>query len=101
MLKPGYYYGKDEHEIAVELSREGLAPKRVVEAPGSRYDWHKNAFDILMAFLEGSAEIRIGEDVYRCKPGDRLVISGGIEHSAVVGDEGCVYLMTQCPTCAD
>jgi quercetin dioxygenase-like cupin family protein len=101
MLKPGYYLGRSEHEIAVDLGREGLAPKRIVEQPGSRYDRHKNAFDILMAFVSGSANIRIGERNYVCRAGDRLIISGGIEHSAVVGDNGCVYFMTQCPTCAD
>lgn len=101
MLKPGYYYGKSEHEIAVELGREGLAPRRVVEAPGSRYDAHKNSYDILLAFLSGTAHIRIGKREYVCRKGDRLIISGGIEHSAVVGVDGCIYLMTECPTCAD
>lgn len=101
MLKPGYYHGRTEHEIAVDLGQEGLAPRRIVEQPGSRYDSHKNAFDILMAFVAGTAHIRIGQKTYVCQAGDRLIINGGIEHSALVGDNGCVYFMTQCPTCAD
>lgn len=101
MLKPGYYLGRSEQEIAVDLGREGLTPRRIVEQPGSRYDRHKNPFDILLAFVDGSADIRIGERTYQCRRGDRLVLSSGIEHSAVIGDNGCVYFMTQCPTCAD
>lgn len=101
MLKPGYYLGRSEQEIAVDLGREGLTPLRIVEQPGSRYDRHKNSFDILMAFVDGSADIRIGERTYTCRPGDRLMLSGGVAHSALVGEKGCVYYMTQCPTRAD
>ena len=101
MLKPGYYLGRSENEIAVDLGREGLTPKRIIEQPGSRYDSHKNAYDILMAFVQGSAEIRIGQRTYKCHAGDRLIIRGGVEHSATVGTSGCIYFMTQCPTCAD
>lgn len=101
MLKPGYYRGFSENEIANDLSREGLKATRVVEQPGSRYDRHKNAYDILMGFVSGTAEIQIGDRSYKCYAGDRLIISGGVEHSAIVGQNGCVYYMTQCPTCAD
>lgn len=101
MHQPGYYRGKSEQEIASEIGSEGFAPRRVTEAPGSTYDRHRNSSDIVMAFLEGSAEIWIGSRLYKCRPGDRLVINGLIEHSATVGPFGCTYLMTQVPTHAD
>ena len=101
MLKPGYYLGRSENEIAVDLGREGLTPKRIIEQPGSRYDSHKNAYDIQMAFEQRSAEITNPQPTNNCHAGDRLIISGGVEHSATVGTSGCIYFMTQCPTCAD
>jgi quercetin dioxygenase-like cupin family protein len=101
MLRQGYYSGKSESEIASELCSEGTQPRRVVELPGNRYDSHTNPQDILLAFLEGSAEITIGGRVFSCQAGDRLLINGHVEHSGVVGYEGCEYLMTMMPTLAD
>ena len=101
MLRQGYYIGKTEAEIASELCSEGTPPRRVIERPGSRYDSHTSPQDILMAFLGGSAEIVIGGRVFHCQTGDRLLINGHVEHSGVVGYEGCEYMMTLMPTLAD
>jgi quercetin dioxygenase-like cupin family protein len=94
MLDKGYYQGKSEDEIALELAAQGTRPERVQDAPGSRYDGHKNTDDIVMAFVQGSAEVRVGDTVFRCEPGDRLTIDGDTEHSAQVGSDGVVYLMS-------
>lgn len=59
------------------------------------------SYDLVLAFLRGSAEIRIGDQVYHCVPGDKLNIPGVMPHSGVVGTEGVVYLMTQVVNCAD
>ena len=101
MLRQGYFTGKTLLEIASELCSEGTQPRRVVERPGSRYDSHTNPQDIVLAFLEGSAEITIGGRVFYCEAGDRLHINGHVEHSGVVGFEGCEYLMTMMPTLGD
>jgi hypothetical protein len=101
MHRKGFYRGKSEYEIAAELGCEGLTPRRIEELPGSRYELHMHADDVVMAFLAGSAEITIGDRQYSCSAGDRLVIDGEVGHSALVGPAGCVYLMTPVPTYAD
>ena len=97
MIEKGYYQGKSEDEIASDLSSQGLRPQRVNDAPGSTYSGHKNSDDILMAFVAGSAQVRVGDQVYECEAGDRVLIDGQTEHSADVGPQGVTYLMTQVP----
>lgn len=95
------YRGFTEDEIFGMLTCEGHRPTRVVEAPGAIYDSHRNSYDLVLAFLRGSAEIRIGTQVYHCVPGDKLNIPGDQPHSGIVGTQGVVYLMTQVVNCAD
>jgi hypothetical protein len=85
----------DETQICERLSREGYNPRRVAEPPGAIYENHRNAHDMLLAFVTGSADVRIGRDLYHCVGGDRLNIPGDIEHSATIGADGVVYFMTQ------
>jgi mannose-6-phosphate isomerase-like protein (cupin superfamily) len=102
MHSRGYYQNLNEHEIANKLSGEGgIQPKRVQEGPNSRYDGHKNSNDLILAFISGSATIRVGEKIYECAAGDQLVVQGGTTHSAEIGTDGCVYYMTQLPTRGD
>ena len=96
-----FYRNLNSDQIYVKLTCEGHTPRRVVEAPHAIYDCHKNAYDLVLAFLSGSAEIKIGDQTYHCAAGDRLNIPGVAPHSAVVGAEGVVYLMTQMVSCAD
>lgn len=95
------YGNLSEDEIFGKLSCEGCAPHRVVEGPGAVYDNHRNSYDLVLAFLRGSAEVRVGQQVYHCVAGDKLNIPGDLPHSAVIGTQGVVYLMTQVVNCAD
>ncbi|MEO8395410.1 MAG: hypothetical protein ABI700_20620 [Chloroflexota bacterium] len=95
------YRSLNEYEILSKISCEGCTPHRVIEAPGAVYGTHKNSYDLILAFLRGSAEIRVGEKVYQCVAGDKLNIPGRLPHSAVVGKKGVVYLLTQVVSAAD
>ncbi len=95
------YINLSEDQIFGKLTLEGHTPRRVVELPGAIYDSHRNTCDLILAFLRGSAEIRVGEHVYHCVAGDKLNIPGSLPHSAVVGTMGVVYLMTQMENCSD
>lgn len=95
------YINLSEDQIFSRLTSEGHTPRRVVEAPGALYDSHTNPCDLVLAFLRGSAEIRVGNQVYHCVAGDKLNIPGSLPHSAVVGTQGVVYLMTQVENCSD
>jgi quercetin dioxygenase-like cupin family protein len=93
--KPAFYHGADEAEICEALTREGYCPQRIEEPPFAVYDAHRHITDLILAFTSGSAEVRIGNRVYDCRAGDRLVIPGNIEHSGKIGPNGVVYLMTE------
>ena len=93
--KPGFYYGVDESAICEALTREGYRPQRIEEPPNAVYETHKNLCDLVLAYVRGSAKVRLGDRVYDCRPGDRLMIPGDIEHSAQIGPDGVVYLMTE------
>jgi hypothetical protein len=95
------FINMSEDQIYSSISAEGGIPRRVKEEPGSVFDSHRNPTDLVLAFLRGSAEIRVGEHVYHCVPGDKLNIPGSAPHSAVVGTQGVVYLLAECVTCTD
>ena len=95
------YNDLNENEILSLVSCEGYTPRRVIEPPGAIYSTHKNSYDLVLAFLHGSAEIRVGEKLYHCVAGDKLNIPGSLPHSAVVGNRGVVYLLTQVVSAAD
>src|SRR5690242_20507163 len=95
------YGNLNETEILNKVSCEGCTPHRIIERPGAVYGTHKNPYDLVLAFLRGSAEIRVGEKVYHCVAGDKLNIPGNLPHSAIVGKKGVVYLLTQVVSAAD
>jgi len=89
-----FYSELSEAEIRDRMSREGFSPRRVAELPGAIYEPHKNPTDMLLVFIAGSADVTIGDKTYHCRAGDRLEIPGHIKHSALIGEQGVVYLMT-------
>jgi hypothetical protein len=48
-----------------------------------------------LAFLQGGMQVTVGGQSYRCQAGDKLLIPGNIEHSAVVDPGGCVYFWSE------
>ena len=96
-----YYRTLSEDQIRSALTSEGHAPTRVADGPGTVYSSHRNSCDLILAFLQGSADIQIGDKQYPCIAGDRLNIPGARPHSGVVGEHGVVYLMTQMEHCCD
>ena len=89
------YADKSEDEIRMEMSKRGYNPQRIEEPAGAVYDPHKRPTNALLVFLEGSANVKVGDREYHCTAGDLLEIPGDHEQSAKVGDEGVVYLMTE------
>jgi mannose-6-phosphate isomerase-like protein (cupin superfamily) len=101
IYEPGAYSDLSEDQIFGKLTCEGHRPHRAIERPGAVYQTHKNTYDLVLAFLRGSADILVGDRMYHCVPGDKLNIPGSTPHSGVVGTQGVVYLMTQVVNCAD
>lgn len=99
--QPQYYRSLSEDQIYCALTSEGFAPQRVVNAPGTVYGSRRERCDLILAFIQGSADIQIGDKHYACVAGDRLNVPGARPHSAIVGEQGVTYLMTQLELCAD
>lgn len=95
MYYQGYYKHKDEAEIIENIKKEGFDPIRFSNAPSFVYPLHKHPETKLLAFLEGNMEVTIEDKVFNCKKGDKIMISGNIEHSAVVGRDGCVFFWSE------
>lgn len=82
----------DLHECAAieALAAEGLTPSQWSNGPGDTYASHSHTYHKVLYCLRGSIVFHLtetGED-YRLTPGDRLDITPGSPHSAVVGPDG-------------
>jgi quercetin dioxygenase-like cupin family protein len=95
ILCKNFYAGLSPLEIAEEIKREGFHPIRIVDAPGAVYPVHSHPETKLLAFLEGEMEVRVGETLYHCEPGDKLFIPGNVEHSAKAGPRGCIFYWSE------
>jgi quercetin dioxygenase-like cupin family protein len=84
-----------EPDIARKVSEAGFDPIRISDPPGHIYPPHSHAETKLLAFLRGGMRVTIAGQTYECSPGDQLIIPGNVEHSAVIGREGCVYFWSE------
>lgn len=95
MHYPNFYAELSEEKIEEAIRREGFEPLRISDPPGHAYPSHRHPETKLLAFLRGTMTVRVGEASFRCTPGDKVVIPGNVEHSAVVGPEGCVFFWSE------
>lgn len=83
-----------EKEIGQILSSEGLSYYRWSNGPGDVYSAHTHSYHKVIYVVTGSITFGLlaeGEKV-TLKSGDRLELSAGTTHDAVVGPEGVVCL---------
>ena len=99
--EPKVYAGLDEMAIYERVSRHGHTAQRVVEEPGVLREVNKSDCDLVLAFVAGSADVRIGAEVFHVVSGDKLNIPGGRPHSTLVGEYGVLYYVTQVEGCTD
>lgn len=95
MYEKGKYKGKKEAEIKKEVEEEGFDPIKINDPPGRVYSPHTHPETKLLAILAGSMNIKVGGGEFKLKKGDKLVIEGNVKHSAVVGDDGCVFFWSE------
>lgn len=82
-----------EKRVMGLLEREGYEVSVYAYREGTVFDEHEHAQDKCDAVIEGFFRIRIGDDVFDMKPGDRLYIPAGTRHAAeVVGRHTVVSL---------
>lgn len=95
MYQAQFYKTLDKDRIAEEVQEEGFEPVLITDPPGRLYAPHRHAEKKLLVFLQGSMEVTVKGQKFACKPGDKLIITGNIEHSAVAGSEGCTFFWSE------
>ena len=95
IYQPKFYIHWDYETIAADIRKEGFDPIYITDSPGTIYSPHQHPETKLLAFLEGDMEVRVGRQVYPCGIGDKLVIPGHVEHSAIAGSRGCSFFWSE------
>jgi quercetin dioxygenase-like cupin family protein len=95
MFERAYYEGLQTAEIAEKVRDEGFDPLRISDPPGAVYPPHTHPETKLLAFLQGTMQVTVRGETFSCAAGDKLLIPGNVEHSALVGPEGCVYFWSE------
>lgn len=62
--------------------------------PGDRYAAHSHSYEKVLYCVDGSITFVLEDDAKRLElnPGDRMVLTAGTRHSAVVGPSGCTCI---------
>jgi quercetin dioxygenase-like cupin family protein len=82
-----------EKRVMGLLEREGYEVVVYAYREGTVFEEHAHAQDKCDAVIEGFFRIRVGDEVFDMKPGDRLYIPAGTRHSAeVIGRRTVVSL---------
>ncbi len=95
MYQKNFYINLSETEIEKKIEEEGFTPMKYENEPGDIYPLHQHPETKLLAFLEGTMEVKVGEENFSCATGDRLIIPGNTPHSAVVGPDGCIFFWSE------
>jgi quercetin dioxygenase-like cupin family protein len=78
--------------ITERFAEHGLKPYSWSNGPGDTYQSHSHSYHKVLYCLHGSIVFRVAGDDYELRPGDRLDLPPGVEHGAIVGQEGVTCL---------
>ncbi len=95
MYHKNFYSNLTETEIEAKIREEGFEPMKYHDEAGYVYTPHQHPKTKLLAFLDGTMEVKVGEENFSCGKGDKLVIPGNTPHSAVVGPSGCTFFWSE------
>jgi quercetin dioxygenase-like cupin family protein len=84
----------DEAAIRKIMAAEGLTPYRWSNSPGDVYGAHSHTFHKVIFVVKGTITFGLPDtgDRILLHTGDRLDLSAGVSHNAIVGDKGVVCL---------
>lgn len=89
------YSNKTKSDIKKLVIEKGFDPVLISDPPGRVYFPHSHTETKLLVFLSGSMEVVVDGKMYQCEKGDEVVIDGNVKHSAVVGNEGCIFFWSE------
>jgi len=81
-------------ELMTKLKAEARGCYSWSNGPGDRYAAHTHNYEKVLYCVDGSITFVLEGDGKRLdlKPGDRMVLTAGTVHSAVVGPSGCTCI---------
>lgn len=82
-------------KIAEDIRKEGFDPILITNEPGFVYAEHKHPETKLLVFLKGGMCVTVAGKHYQCRSGDKLIVSGDTEHSAIVDPNGCTFYWSE------
>jgi quercetin dioxygenase-like cupin family protein len=84
----------DRAALERQLQAEGYEVTYIQkDEPGIEHLDHKHRITSAHIVLEGSMDITLNGVVHHLGSGDRLDVPANANHSAIVGAEGCTYLV--------
>lgn len=84
----------DAADLRRRLQSEGYSAFQWSDAPGTTYPPHSHPEDQSHWILSGQLELRVGNDTYTLRAGDRDYLPANTTHSAFVpGVEAVTYLI--------
>lgn len=84
-----------EGALRRQLEAEGFEVFRWRDDAAADYQPHAHDHDESLWLVRGEITFGIGAERYALEPGDRLMLPRGTVHSALVGVDGCLYLVGQ------
>ena len=87
----------EQDEVLTVMRAQGLLPYRWSNAPHDTYAAHSHPYHKVVYCVRGSTRFVLTREnqSLELRPGDRLDIEPGTQHSAFVGPEGVVCLEAQ------
>jgi quercetin dioxygenase-like cupin family protein len=84
----------DAEDLKRLMRDEGYSVFEWSDEPGTKYGPHAHGEDQSHWILAGKLELRVGNEVYTLRAGDRDFLPANTVHSAFVpGDEPVIYLI--------
>lgn len=78
----------DRAALEARFRDEGLSPHGWGNAPGDRYGGHSHDYHKVLYCVAGGIVFHTSDGDLALRPGDRLDVEPGTEHSATVGPDG-------------
>jgi len=95
---PGFYNDllrNGLEAVKKHIESEGFHPLIIHNLAGYTYNPHHHPETKLLAFLEGNMVVTVDNIAINCKPGDKVIIPGNIDHDGIVGPDGCRFFWSE------
>lgn len=84
----------DQSQLRQQLEREGFSHTFVWwDGPGKAYADHTHAGLTAHIILDGEMTLTMNGESHTCHAGERCDVPAGTVHSALIGPQGCRYLI--------